>query len=71
MESTFKWIFPGEELHKYTSPLFANDNPEMDTSPECNEADIAKYQSLIGAMQWAVSLDPLFNFDHGEILHSA
>jgi hypothetical protein len=56
MESTFKRLFPGEELHKYTSLLFANDHPAMDTSPECNEADIAKYQSLIGAMQWAASL---------------
>lgn len=56
MESTFKRLFPGEELHKYKSPLFANDHPELDTSPECNATDIVKYQSLIGAMQWAVSL---------------
>ena len=56
MESTFKRLFPGEDIKKYSSPLAPNDHPELDTTEECNEADIVKYQSLIGAMQWAVSL---------------
>ena len=56
METTFQRLFPGEDIKKYASPLAPNDHPELDTTEECNEADIAKYQSLIGAMQWAVSL---------------
>ena len=39
-----------------SSPLENNDHPELDTSDELEEADIKKYQSLIGALQWAVTL---------------
>ena len=39
-----------------TSPLEKGDHPELDTSDELDIEDIKKYQSLIGAMQWAVSL---------------
>ena len=38
------------------SPLEKGDHPELDDSPELNEDGIRKYQSLIGALQWAVSL---------------
>ena len=36
-----------------------NDHPELDLSPELDEDGIAKYQSLIGSLQWAVSLGRL------------
>ena len=39
-----------------TSPLEQNDHPELDDSPELTGDDITKYQSLIGALQWAVTL---------------
>ena len=46
----------GEEPKNASSPLVANDSPELDTSPELNDDDIKKYQSLIGALQWCVTL---------------
>ena len=39
-----------------TSPLDKNDHPELDISPLCDDDGIQKYQSLIGALQWAISL---------------
>lgn len=38
------------------SPLEPNDHPELDTSEFLEDEDIKKYQSLIGALQWAISL---------------
>ena len=40
----------------YTSPLECGDHPELDTSDVLSEEDTRKYQSLIGALQWAVSI---------------
>ena len=39
-----------------TSPLEKNDHPELDTSELLDEDGIRQYQSLIGALQWAISL---------------
>jgi hypothetical protein len=36
--------------------LESNDHPEIDSSEFLSEDDIQKYQSLIGAMQWAISI---------------
>ena len=33
-----------------------DDHPELDDSPLCGPDDIAKFQSLIGACQWMISL---------------
>ena len=38
------------------SPLENNDHPELDTSEELDEAGDKIFQSLIGSLQWAVSL---------------
>ncbi len=38
------------------SPLVRGDHPEMDDSPELDEDGIKRYQSMIGALQWVVSL---------------
>ena len=38
------------------APLDKNDSPELDTSDLCNEAQIKEYQSLMGMLQWAVTL---------------
>ena len=54
MDSYFQMF--GEKPKPYTSPLERGDHPELDTSEELADADIKKYQSLIGAMQWAVTL---------------
>ena len=42
-----------------SSPLEKGDNPELDTSDFLEFEDIKRYQSLIGSMQWAVSLGRL------------
>jgi hypothetical protein len=41
---------------KYTSTLEKGDHPEIDTSEELDEEGIKKYQTMIGCLQWAVSL---------------
>ena len=55
MIETYERMFGTKPRH-YTSPLEKGDHPELDTSEELGEDDIKKYQSLVGAMQWAVSL---------------
>ena len=46
----------GEKPKPYTSPLEKGDHPELDTSPELDEEGIKRYQSLIGALQWAITI---------------
>jgi hypothetical protein len=41
---------------KITSPLVKGDHPEIDDSAFLEEGGIQKYQSLIGQLQWAISL---------------
>ena len=41
---------------QYTSPLESGDHRELDTSQELEGNDIVKYQSMIGSLQWAISL---------------
>ena len=58
MKDNYKTLFPGKRPsnRKYRQPLDTNDHPELDTSAFCDKDDKEKYQSLIGSMQWAVSL---------------
>ena len=37
-------------------PVEKNDHPELDTSELLDEEAIQKYQSMIGALQWVVSI---------------
>jgi hypothetical protein len=39
-----------------SSPLEKGDHPELDNSPLCNNDEIKQYQSMIGALQWLVSI---------------
>ncbi len=56
MES-YKQMFPDKApLHAYMSPLEPNNHPEMDESELLNEDGIAKYLSMIGQLQWLVTL---------------
>ena len=49
-------IFVTKLKLSFSSSLERSDHPELDTS-ECLDSDgIHKYQSMIGAVQWAVSL---------------
>lgn len=57
LHADFKVMFDGEEPpSKFKSPLEPNDHPELDTSDLCSPADTVKYQSLLGALQWTISL---------------
>jgi len=56
MVQQYEMLFGCKPNHKVTSPLEKNDHPEMDTSPLLDMDDISKYQSLIGVLQWAISL---------------
>jgi hypothetical protein len=47
---------PEEKPRKVSSPLEQNDHPEMDNSPFLRQDKTQQFQSLIGAMQWAVSV---------------
>jgi hypothetical protein len=58
MEEAYLRIFGPEDplIAKYQSPLEEGDHPELDTSEFLCEDDIQKYQSLIGSMQWLITL---------------
>jgi hypothetical protein len=49
----------GEKPRKASSPLEQNDHPKMDNSPFLGQDKTQQFQSLIGAMQWAVSIGRL------------
>jgi hypothetical protein len=49
----------GEKPRKASSPLEQNDHPEMDNSPFLGQDETQQFQSLIGAMQWAVLIGRL------------
>ncbi|MDJ0828176.1 MAG: reverse transcriptase domain-containing protein, partial [Rhodobacter sp.] len=49
-------ILYGELPRKEMSPLDKDDRPELDTSEFAGPDDIAKFQSIIGACQWMITL---------------
>jgi hypothetical protein len=51
----YKKMF-GSKPREYTSPLEKGDHPEVDTSEELDKEGIKKYQTMIGCLQWAISL---------------
>jgi len=54
---SYKQMFGVEPDTKYAkSPLVSGDHPELDTTELLEAEDITKYQSLIGALQWCVSI---------------
>ena len=55
MKESYQRMF-GHSPKAFSSPLENNDHPELDTTEELDEAGIKKYQSLIGSLQWEVSL---------------
>ena len=56
MVETYVRMF-GEKLKElYSSPLDKGDHPELNTSNLLDANGIQKYQSMIGAMQWAISI---------------
>jgi hypothetical protein len=45
-----------EKPKELSSPLEKNNHPELDTSELLDDVGIKQYQSMIGAIQWSVSL---------------
>jgi len=56
MVDSYERMFGEKPRQTYSSPLESNDHPEVDDSPVLESEEIRKYQSLIGALQWAVSI---------------
>jgi hypothetical protein len=56
MVDNYKQLFGKSSSHPSQSPLESNNHPEIDSSKFLSEDGIQKYQSLIGAMQWAISI---------------
>ena len=53
--ATFESLY-GEQPKTVFSPLDHEDHPELDNTLLCGPDDTAKFQSLIGACQWMISL---------------
>ena len=59
LSGTYERIFGTPPSPKYNSPLPPGDHPELDESELLDALGTTHYQSLIGAMQWAVSIGRL------------
>ena len=53
---SYKKMFPNENSIHAKSPVEKNDHPEVDNSELCNEEQITKYMSMIGQLQWVITL---------------
>jgi hypothetical protein len=52
----YKGMFGTKPKASYTSPLMSNDHPELDTTKLLDDNGIHQYQSLIGVLQWTITL---------------
>jgi hypothetical protein len=52
----YEKLFGMKPSQNVTSPLDKGDHPELDTSKLCNEEQISQYQSMIGSLQWIVTI---------------
>ena len=55
MLSSYERMF-GSQPREYSSPLDKGDHPELDQSELVDAEGITQYQSMIGSLQWLVSL---------------
>jgi hypothetical protein len=56
MIASYEQFFGSKPSQKYSSPLEKGDHPEFDTSDYLDDTETQRFQSLIGAMQWAISI---------------
>ena len=54
--SNYERLFGEPPKRIFHSPLEKGDHPELDDSELLQEADVKTYQSLIGSLQWAVTI---------------
>jgi Reverse transcriptase (RNA-dependent DNA polymerase) len=52
----YEKLFGMKQSTSATSPLEKGDHPELDTLELCDADQIAQYQSMIGALQWIVTI---------------
>jgi hypothetical protein len=52
----YEKLFGLKPSRNVTSPLHKGDHPELDTSELCSEEQISQYQSMIGSLQWIVTI---------------
>jgi hypothetical protein len=64
MVESYKQMLNEYPLSKANSPLDSNDHPEVNTSKFLDEDGIQQYQSLIGSMQWDISIGHFDIADH-------
>jgi hypothetical protein len=56
MISSYQNMFGTNPSMKYSSPLESGDHPETDDSEFLDSRQIQQYQSMVGALQWAVTI---------------
>ena len=56
MLNAYERMFGGPPKQNVTSPLEKGDHPELDTSDLLDSEGVSKYQSLIGSLQWAITI---------------
>ena len=56
MTANYQRIYGEPPSRKVHSPLEKGDHPELDTSDLLDQKGISEYQSLIGSLQWAISI---------------
>ena len=56
MEDEYKRMFGTAPKQNIQSPLEKNDHPELDDSDLLDDDGVSQYQSLIGTLQWTISL---------------
>jgi hypothetical protein len=56
MTSQYEALFGSKPKTNVTSPLEKNDHPELDTTELLDADGIQKHQSLIGILQWTISI---------------
>ena len=59
MVDSYERMFGEKPSRKATSPLNAGDHPELDQSEFLDEEGIQVYQSLIGSLQWIITIGRL------------
>jgi hypothetical protein len=57
--SNYEMMFGERPKHNVFSPLEKGNHPEVDTTELLHEQGTQQYQSLVGSLQWAVSLGRL------------
>ena len=56
LAETFKRVFNEDPPNGYRTPLDKNDHPELDSSDILGEDVVVKYLTMVGQLQWLVTL---------------